>query len=121
MPSLQDHAVAEVQRLSDAGLRRMLRTIDSPQGVVVQREGSELVNFSSNDYLGLAACREIKEAIIEGVSRFGSGAGAARLICGNFSPHDELECALASFKHTEAALAFSTGYATAVGVIPAVI
>jgi 8-amino-7-oxononanoate synthase len=121
MPSLEDHALAEIQRLSDAGLRRMLRTIASPQDAVVERGGRQLVNFSSNDYLGLAASSELREAFLEGVNRFGVGAGAARLVCGNFSAHDELEAALAAFKRTEAALAFSTGYATALGVVPSVV
>jgi 8-amino-7-oxononanoate synthase len=57
----------------------------------------------------------------EGVERFGVGAGASRLVCGNFAPHEDLETTLAAFKGTEAALAFSSGYATAVGVIPAVV
>lgn len=120
MPSLEDHALSELQRLADAGLRRTLRPLGCAQGVVVQREGRELVNFSSNDYLGLAASEELKEAFIEGVGRFGAGAGASRLVCGDLLAHEELETELVAFKRTEAALAFSNGYATALGVIPAV-
>jgi 8-amino-7-oxononanoate synthase len=121
MSSLEAHALAEIHCLSDAGLRRVLRTIESAQGVTVQREGRDVLNFSSNDYLGLASSDELKEAFIEGVQRFGAGSGAARLVCGNLAPHDELEAALATFKRTQAALAFSSGYATALGVIPAVV
>jgi 8-amino-7-oxononanoate synthase len=121
MPSLQDHALAEVLRLTDAGLRRALRPLHSAQGVVVQREGRELANFSSNDYLGLAGSPEVRQAFVEGVDLFGAGAGAARLVCGTLTPHEELESTLAAFKRSGAALAFGSGYATAMGVIPAVV
>ena len=77
------------------------------------------MNFSSNDYLGLAASEELKDAMIEGVERYGVGSGASRLVCGNFSVHEELEQTIADFKQTEAALAFSSGYAAALGTIPA--
>lgn len=121
MPSLEDHALAELQRLTDAGLRRRLRPLDSAQGVLVMREGRKLVNFSSNDYLGLADSAELAQAFMEGVERFGTGAGASRLVCGDLAAHEELETELAVFKRTEAAIAFSNGYATALGVIPAVV
>ena len=78
MSTLAEAAEAELQRLSDAGLRRQLRTLDSAQGVRVRSSGRDLVNFSSNDYLGLAGTDELKQAFIEGVERFGTGAGASR-------------------------------------------
>lgn len=117
------HASQEaLELLQQQGLRRSLRRVMSTHGAQItlpQREGS--INFSSNDYLGLATCEALKEAMREGVDRFGVGSGASRLVCGNYAPHEELESALASYKGTEAALAFSSGYATAVGVIPALI
>jgi 8-amino-7-oxononanoate synthase len=85
------------------------------------REGRELWNFASNDYLGLAQHPEVVSALMEGVRSFGAGAAASRLICGTFSPHRLLEDALAEAKQTEAALTFSSGFATAMGVIPAVV
>ncbi|MEI6537566.1 MAG: aminotransferase class I/II-fold pyridoxal phosphate-dependent enzyme, partial [Verrucomicrobiaceae bacterium] len=109
----------ELRRIADSGLLRQMREIDSAQGPVVRINNRDLINFSSNDYLGLAGSDELKDAMIEGVKRFGVGAGASRLVCGNLKPHDDLESTLASFKGTEAALAFSSGYATAMGVIPA--
>jgi 8-amino-7-oxononanoate synthase len=112
-------ADAELQKLAEAGLLRTLRTIESEQATVIRLKGREVVNFSSNDYLGLASHSELKSAMIEGVTRFGVGSGASRLVCGNSIAHDELEAALAAFKGTEAALAFSSGYATAMGIIPA--
>lgn len=80
-------------------------------------EGRPLLNFSSNDYLGLANHPALKEAAARAVEKYGCGSGASRLICGSLAPHHELETALADFKNTDAALTFSTGYAAAVGAI----
>jgi 8-amino-7-oxononanoate synthase len=104
-----------------AGLLRELRRVDSPQGPRIEIGGRTLLNFSSNDYLGLANHPALKEAAIKATDKFGAGAGASRLICGSLAPFHELEEALAAFKGTEAALTFSTGYATAVGTITALL
>jgi 8-amino-7-oxononanoate synthase len=112
------------QRLTDLrgqGLLRELRRVDSPPGTRILIGGHTLLNFSSNDYLGLANDARLKHAAIEAVGRFGAGAGASRLICGSLAAHHELEEALAHFKATEAALSFSSGYATAVGAIGALL
>jgi 8-amino-7-oxononanoate synthase len=103
------------------GLRRELRRVNSPPGARVQIGGRMLLNFSSNDYLGLANDPILKEAAIKAVKKFGAGSGASRLICGSLAPHHELEEALASFKDVEAALSFSTGYAAAIGTICALL
>ncbi|HEX4263336.1 MAG TPA: 8-amino-7-oxononanoate synthase [Verrucomicrobiae bacterium] len=103
------------------GLYRELRRVDSPQSPRIEIGGKALLNFSSNDYLGLANEPVIKEAAIQAVEKFGAGAGASRLICGSLAPHHELEEALATFKGTEAALTFSTGYAAAIGTIGALL
>ena len=100
-------------------LLRRLRTLDSPQDVKVVCDGRTLVNFSSNDYLGLANHPALKTAVIEAFERGGFGAGASRLVCGTFAAHEELESAVAAFKRTPAALSFSSGYAAAMGTIPA--
>ena len=112
------------QRLTDLrgqGLLRELRRVDSPQGTRILVGGHTLLNFSSNDYLGLANDARLKHAAIEAVGKFGAGAGASRLICGSLAAHHELEEALAHFKATEAALSFSSGYATAVGTLAALL
>ncbi|HLP76396.1 MAG TPA: 8-amino-7-oxononanoate synthase [Candidatus Paceibacterota bacterium] len=112
------------QRLDDLrqqGLLRQLHRVDSAQSPRIQIDGRTLLNFSSNDYLGLANDPALKDAAIRAVERFGSGAGASRLVCGSLAPHHELEEALAAFKGTRAALAFSSGYATAVGTITALL
>ncbi|MDB6006011.1 MAG: 8-amino-7-ketopelargonate synthase [Prosthecobacter sp.] len=110
---------SELAELEAAGLLRRLRVLGSAQGTVVNLDGREVVNFSSNDYLGLADSAELRAAFAEGVARYGAGSGASRLVCGGMSPHHELEEALAAFKGTEAALTFSSGFAVALGTIPA--
>jgi 8-amino-7-oxononanoate synthase len=103
------------------GLLRELRRVDSPQAPRIEIGGRTLLNFSSNDYLGLANEPALKEAAIKAVERYGAGAGASRLICGSLAPHQELDETLAAFKGTEAAISFSTGYAAAIGAICALL
>jgi len=103
------------------GLYRQLREVESAQGVRIRVEGQELLNFSSNDYLGLANHPLVKEAAEKALRDFGAGSGASRLVCGSLAPHHELERALADFKGTEAALVFSSGYACALGTITALL
>jgi 7-keto-8-aminopelargonate synthetase-like enzyme len=78
-----------------------------------QVDSKTLLNFSSNDYLGLANHPLLKEAAIRGIERNGAGSGASRLVCGSLAPHHELEQAIAVFKGTEAAITFSSGYSAA--------
>jgi 8-amino-7-oxononanoate synthase len=112
---------AELEELSKRHLRRSLRTLESEQGPVVRLNDRELLNFSSNDYLGLANSPALKTALHEGIERYGAGSGAARLVCGGLEPHRQLEAAIAEFKGTEAALTFSSGFAVPVGTIPALV
>jgi 8-amino-7-oxononanoate synthase len=103
------------------GLLRELRRVDSPQAPRIRVGGHDLLNFSSNDYLGLADHPSLEEAAVQAVKTFGAGSGASRLVCGSLAPHHELEEALAAFKETQAALSFSSGYATALGTICALL
>jgi 8-amino-7-oxononanoate synthase len=107
--------------IREQGLLRELRRVDSPQSPRIEIHGKTFLNFSSNDYLGLANEPAIKEAAMSAVEKFGAGAGASRLICGSLAPHHELDEALAAFKGVEAALSFSTGYAAAIGTIGALV
>jgi 8-amino-7-oxononanoate synthase len=111
----------ELRKLRTEGLLRGLNPLDSPTGPRVSRDGRAMWNFASNDYLGLARHPEIEDALIEGVRKFGAGSAASRLVCGTLPPHRLLEEALAGAKQTEAALVFSSGFATSLGVIPAVV
>ena len=102
-------------------LYRTLREIGSAQGSLIEFAGKELVNFSSNDYLGLASEPWLREIAKQAIDDFGVGAGASRLVCGTQSPHIRLEKNLTEFKHTEAALTFSSGYAASVGTLSALL
>ncbi len=119
MSSFDGWLAEQLRGIEAAGLRRQLRVIDSPQGRVVRRDGRDLINFSSNDYLGLAADPRLGAAAKLAVDEFGVGSGASRLISGTLRPHAILEERLAEFKRTEAALVFSTGYAAALGAVTA--
>ncbi|MEA3187537.1 MAG: glycine C-acetyltransferase, partial [Chthoniobacter sp.] len=110
---------AQLAELRSRSLFRRLREIDSPQQPVISTGGKPIVNFSSNDYLGLANAGFLRDAAKQGLDEFGVGSGSSRLICGTQGPHAQLERKLAEFKRTEAALSFSTGYATALGTIGA--
>lgn len=107
----------ELDAIRTAGLYRELRRVASAQGPHLQIGDRPLLNFSSNDYLGLAHHPALQEAAIKAAEKYGAGSGASRLICGSLAPHHELEEALAAFKGTGAALTFSTGYAAALGTI----
>jgi 8-amino-7-oxononanoate synthase len=109
----------QLQALHARSLHRKLREIGSPQGPEVRIVGRELVNFSSNDYLGLAADPILRQAAIAAIEEFGVGAGASRLISGTQTPHVVLETTLAKWKRAPAAICFSSGYAAAVGTLPA--
>jgi 8-amino-7-oxononanoate synthase len=119
--AFHDHLSERLKAIRAEGLHRELREVESAQGTRVVVDGKELLNFSSNDYLGLANHPAVKDAARKAVERFGAGSGSARLICGSLKVHQELEGALAEFKGTEAALTFSSGYATAIGTIGALI
>ena len=111
----------ELAQLREQGLERVLHPLDSPAGIRVIRSGKTLWNFASNDYLGLASHPAIAESFIEGIKKFGTGSTASRLICGTLAPHLQLETALAEAKQSQAALTFSSGFATALGIIPAAV
>lgn len=107
----------ELAELKAQDLRRQLRCIEKVSGTRIQIEGREFLNFSSNDYLGLAAHPALQEAATRAARDFGFGATASRLICGTTSEHVRLEEELAAAKQTEAALLFSTGYAASSGTL----
>lgn len=106
-------SLAEIER---DGLLRSLRRLSRGPAARVISEGRELVNFSSNDYLGLAS----HPALVEAAMHEQAGSGASRLVCGTLDAHARLEDEIAAFKRTDAALAFSSGYAAAMGTIPAI-
>jgi glycine C-acetyltransferase len=116
---LQEQVGAELDALRDARTYKHFLTLESPQGPVVRMEGrGEVVVLSSNNYLGLADHPEVVRAGIEGLERYGAGTASVRFICGTFSPHHELERALADLSGTEAALTYVSCWNANEAVIP---
>jgi 8-amino-7-oxononanoate synthase len=123
---VRDFFQEQLEALRAHSLDRHLRQISSAQGPEIvmvgrDRRARRLINFSSNDYLGLANDPRLRDGAIAAIGEFGVGAGASRLISGTQSPHLRLERALAKWKGTQAALCFSSGYAAALGTIPALV
>lgn len=121
MSGMDSTLAAAMARVEQDGLRRTLRDVEEVHGVRVRTGGRFLVNFASNDYLGLSSHPEVRAAAIGAVEVFGAGSGAARLLSGSIALHAELEAALAEWKGAPAALSFGSGFALATGVIPALV
>ena len=117
MAGFDEQLGRDLDETRDAGLWRELREIESAQSTRVTLDGREFINFSSNDYLGLAGHPALGQAARSAIGQFGVGSGASRLICGSLQPHHELESVLAKWQGTESALVFSTGFAAAQGVL----
>ncbi|HZN94409.1 MAG TPA: 8-amino-7-oxononanoate synthase [Myxococcales bacterium] len=109
----------DLEALGSQGLRRALEPLQSPQGPVVVVGGQRLVNFSSNDYLGLAADPRLARAAARALEARGTGAGASRLVVGDTEAHHALERAAAEMMGAEAALLFNSGYAANLGILQA--
>src|SRR5262249_9400893 len=99
------------------GLYRTRRRIDSARGVDVEYRGRKFLNFSSNDYLNLAADPRLAQAASRAAKRYGTGAGASPFASGQFPPLLALERALAHWEGCESALVFSSGFITNLGVL----
>ncbi len=100
---------------------RSVLTLDGMAGPEVQVQGRRMVNFASNDYLGLAGHPQVVEKAIAATRRYGTGATGSRLLSGHRSLHSELETAIARLKKTEDAIVFSSGYLANIGTIPALV
>lgn len=112
---------SQLERLREQGLYREIRTLTSPQGAGVRVDGREMVNFSSNDYLGLAFDPGVIRGAKGTAEAWGTGAGASRLVSGTLGPQGELERRLAAWIGTEAALVFPSGFQANLGVIQALV
>lgn len=111
----------KLQELREKNLYRKLVESDAVDVVTIKRRAKKFISFSSNDYFGLSQNSAVKKAAIDAIKKFGVGAGASRYVTGNNSLYSRLESPLAKFKKCEDALIFSSGYATAIGVIPALV
>lgn len=110
----------EINALRDAGLYNEIRTLEGPQGASIRVAGHDVLNFCSNNYLGLADDPRLVAAAKESLDRYGIGPGAVRTIAGTMRLHDELESRLARFKGVEATISLQSGFAANLAVIPAI-
>ncbi len=111
----------EIDSLKQQGLFNTIRTIESPQGAWLTVDGQHVLNFCSNNYLGLANHPALLKAAAEAMHKYGVGPAAVRSIAGTMGLHLELEKRLAAFKGVEAAITFQSGFTANLAVIPALV
>src|SRR5512140_497455 len=121
MTTRLDWIQQEIDGLKEAGLYNRIRTISSPQGAWLVVDGKRVLNFCSNNYLGLANHPQIVKAAQEAVQKYGVGPAAVRSIAGTMDLHLELERRLAAFKGVQAAITFQSGFTANLGTIPALV
>jgi 8-amino-7-oxononanoate synthase len=115
-------AGAAMRELQAESLARTLEPLRSAAGAEIElRQGERLINFSSNDYLGLAADPRLAQALATAAATYGTGAAASRLVCGDFAVHHQVEDAVARLEGAEASLLFGSGYSANCGYIPALV
>lgn len=115
---LEQRLSKELAAIESAGLTRRRRMLESSCGRLVTVDGKKLLNFASNDYLGLAGNPEISQALAAGATQWGAGSGASHLVSGHLAPHEALEKEIAAFTGFPRALTFSTGYLANLAVTP---
>jgi len=118
--NLNDFTI-QLDRLEADGLFRKLRLVEGSPREKIIIDGKKVLNLCSNNYLGLADDKRLKSAAIAAIKKYGVGAGASRLVCGNMYLHRQLEKRLARFKNTEGSLVFSSGYMANLGTISALV
>jgi glycine C-acetyltransferase len=111
----------ELKSLKDSGLYNRIRTLSSPQGAWLVVDGKRVLNFCSNNYLGLANHPRLVQAAKDAMDQYGVGPGAVRTIAGTMDLHLELEKRIAAFKGVEAAITFQSGFTANLGTIPALV
>jgi glycine C-acetyltransferase len=117
---LQNFLQDNLTDLKSKGLYNVIDPLESSNGPVIKISGKEFINLSSNNYLGLATDERLKEAAAHAIRKYGVGAGAVRTINGTLDLHIRLEEKLAAFKHTEAAIAYQSGFNCNMAAISAV-
>ncbi|MDQ7095932.1 glycine C-acetyltransferase [Desulfosporosinus sp. PR] len=117
---LENFLQENIKDLKDKGLFNVIDPLESANGPVIRISGFDLINLSSNNYLGLATDSRLKAAAIEAINTYGVGAGAVRTINGTLKLHVQLEEQISAFKHTEAAIVFQSGFNCNMGAISAV-
>lgn len=121
MTTPYDWIAKSLETIHQANWYRIPKTITSRPGPVVELEGRSLINFASNDYLGLAGHPHLINAAITATQQYGTGSTGSRLLSGHRDIHRQLECAIANLKQTEDAIVFSSGYLANLGTITALV
>ena len=120
-PTALQAVAHELDSLRQSGLFTHIRTLTSPQGAWLVVDGRQVLNFCSNNYLGLANHPRLVQAAKEAIDQYGVGPAAVRTIAGTMGLHVELERRLAAFKGVEAAITFQSGFSANLGTIPALV
>src|SRR5437773_4351578 len=115
------YLATELDSLKQQGLYRRLRILEGEQRPKATFDHRQVVNLSSNNYLGLTTHPRLREAALEATRKYGVGSGSVRTIAGTMEIHMELERRLADFKHTEAVVVFQSGFAANAGTVAAVL
>jgi glycine C-acetyltransferase len=115
------YLTTELEALTSQGLYRHLRILSDEQKASTIVDGRQVVNLSSNNYLGLTTHPKLRERAVEAIRRYGVGSGSVRSIAGTLDIHMELERRLAEFKKTEAVVVFQSGFAANAGTVAAVL
>ncbi len=121
MANVDAWAGDEINGLKEAGLYNHIRTIGSPQGAWLEVDGRRVLNFCSNNYLGLANHPRLVHAAQAAMQKYGIGPGAVRTIAGTMGLHVELDQRIAAFKGVASAITFQSGFTANLGVIPALV
>lgn len=116
-----EHLKKFLEKRRDSSTLRRLSPVESRSPGRIVQDGDELVDFSSNDYIGLSNHPRLVAAAMDAIGRYGVGAGASRLMTGDLQLHHDLEAKVASFKGKERALVFNSGYQANVGIISALV
>lgn len=116
---LQNFLTQNLDELKEKGLYRKLPVVTGPTGARCVINGKNVINLSSNNYLGLANDERLKEAAVKAAQKYGAGAGAVRTIIGTLDIHEEMEEKLAKFKKAEAVIVFQSGFTANLGTIAA--
>jgi glycine C-acetyltransferase len=111
----------ELQKLREQNLYQKLRILETEQLPVCNFDGQEVINLSSNNYLGLTTHPKLKERAVRAVEEFGVGSGAVRTIAGTMALHMELEEKIAKFKHVDASVVFQSGFTANAGTVQAIL
>jgi glycine C-acetyltransferase len=111
----------ELNKLREQKLYQKLRILESEQRPVSRFDGREVINLSSNNYLGLTTHPKLRQRAIEATEKYGVGSGAVRTICGTMSIHMALEEKIAKFKRVEASVVFQSGFAANAGTVSAIL